>query len=418
MVLSVIVILLVAVIAYFHYVQGFFSATLSALIAIFAAVLAVSYQESAVDALLKGKMADQANAMMLCILFAAIYIVLRIIFDKAIPGNVRVPVLAEKIGAGVMGIVVGIFSVGIFVLAAEMLPFGPSIGGYARYALRGERHVIVPTNGQSVDSYVYDELKSDRFEPADEQSLLLPVDDIVVATVAHLSAGGTLAGAQPLASIHPDYLQELFGNRLGIQVGARHSALNANGENTVSVAGVYSLASLPTLDPEFKGLRSDRQVPAVTRPGPGQVLLVVRIMVGHNAADDADNLFRFSTGSIRLVANDKDYYPIGTVDNGDQLFSQKLDDFLFLNLSKSDAGIDAAFLVDKSDLFGSSEPTTEKIPAGRFIEVKRLADVNLAGMTVQTQLPPSPSIAVMRKPIAMAALKAASATPAPVGTSH
>jgi Colicin V production protein len=420
MILSIIIILLIGVVAYFHYVQGLFSATMSAFAAIISAVLAVSYQEPVVNLLLKGKMADQANAMIMSVMFAAGYLILRIIFDKAIPGNVRVPLLVDRIGAAVMGVVVGIFATGIFALAAQMLPFGPSIGGYARYSLRDTQAVVVPTRPgyQDVDSSVYDEMSKETFEPGDEHSLLVPVDDIVLATVQHLSDGGGLAGDRTLASIHPDYPQELFGNRLGIQVGARRSALNLGSENAISVPGVYTVSSLPTADPEFKQLRSGRKIEPVTKPESAQqVLLIVRVMVGHSAADDADNLFRFSTGSVRLVAGEKNYYPIGVVDNASILMSQKLGDFLFLDLKTADTGFDAAFLVDRADLFGSSAPTEDKIAPGTFIEVKRFAKVDLSGQTVNAQgYQPSPSIAVLRKKIAMDQLKLPAVAPVQQGT--
>src|SRR5688500_12369491 len=105
MLFSIIVILLIGLVAYFQYLQGFFSAALSAIIAIIAAVIAVGYQETVVNLLLKGKFADQANAIALIVLFAVIYIALRFLFDKAVPGNLRFPLYVEKIGAAVSGIV-------------------------------------------------------------------------------------------------------------------------------------------------------------------------------------------------------------------------------------------------------------------------------------------------------------------------
>src|SRR4051812_24831981 len=133
MILSVIIILLVAGVAYFHYAQGFFSATISATIAVLSAALAVGYHEVVVYGLLKGKMADYAHAFVLVGLFALSYIILRTLFDKLVPGNIRLPVIADRVGGGVMGLIAGIFTAGIFALAAESLPFGPAVGGYTRY---------------------------------------------------------------------------------------------------------------------------------------------------------------------------------------------------------------------------------------------------------------------------------------------
>src|SRR5438034_7178515 len=121
MILGILIIAIVGGVAYFHYAQGFFSATFSALCAVLAAVLAVSYHEPVITTLLQGKAADYATAMTLCGLFALIYIVLRVITDKAVPGNIRLPVPIDRVGGAAMGLVAGIFTAGIVALAAQSL---------------------------------------------------------------------------------------------------------------------------------------------------------------------------------------------------------------------------------------------------------------------------------------------------------
>src|SRR5688572_30020635 len=98
---SIIIALIVLAIAFIHYLQGFFSSTISAILAIIAAVLALSYHEVIVHSLLGGKMADTAHAMVLLVLFAALYMIPRTIFDKLVPGAVRVPDIADKVGGAV-----------------------------------------------------------------------------------------------------------------------------------------------------------------------------------------------------------------------------------------------------------------------------------------------------------------------------
>src|SRR5579884_3691550 len=133
MIFALAMLLVVGVITFFHYIQGFFSATLSAIIAVIAAVFALSYHETVVETLLGGRMANQAHAMALLGLFALIYLLLRVVFDKAVPGNVRLPVLMDKVGAVVMGLIAGIFGAGIVAIAAQELPFRTAIAGYTRY---------------------------------------------------------------------------------------------------------------------------------------------------------------------------------------------------------------------------------------------------------------------------------------------
>src|SRR6266542_1268208 len=119
MILGLIVILLIAGITYWHYAQGFFSATFSAVSAVLAAVLAVSYHEVLVISLLRGAVADYAHGMMLVALFALIYIILRTAFDNLVHGNLRLPVIVDRIGGAAMGLIAGFFAGGMFALAAQ-----------------------------------------------------------------------------------------------------------------------------------------------------------------------------------------------------------------------------------------------------------------------------------------------------------
>src|SRR5690348_5034351 len=121
MTLSLLVLLLIGVIAYGHYLMGAFSATLSAFCAIIAAVLAVSWHESVIFLISPGSLGDIFNGITLCTLFALIYLILRYLFDLVIPANVRVPLIADRILGPAMGIVAGIFAGGIVVLALESL---------------------------------------------------------------------------------------------------------------------------------------------------------------------------------------------------------------------------------------------------------------------------------------------------------
>ncbi|MGB7159331.1 MAG: CvpA family protein [Tepidisphaeraceae bacterium] len=380
MIFSILILLLVGVIAFFHYTQGFWSATLSAIATIIAAVLAVSYHESVVDVLLKGKMADQANAFALVALFAIIYLILRIIIDKAIPGNLRMPVILDKVGAGVMGLVAGIFATGVVAIAAQSMPFDPLIAGYARRDMSEERQEGVSVTGKAqlqevpvppvIDSVSFDEGKADMF---------LPVDDWLVGTVAHLSDGGSLSGKRAMKTIHPNYLDELFAQRGGIEAGASRVATNA-AKKQVSIDGVFTVPAFAAqADGDLTSSRPDgKPVKYPDQPKDDEMFLIARISFGDGTADK-DNLVRFSPGSIRLVAESEDegwrnYYPIGTVEDASTLFANRIDDYLF---TREGAAVDVAFLVKKADVVtGKDEP---KFKDGVFIEVKRLARQPLTG---------------------------------------
>jgi len=409
MILTVIVIAVVAGVTYFHYAQGLFGATISATITIIAAALAIGYHENLINALLGGAIGDYATAGALVAIFALVYIVLRLITDKAIPGNVRLPLMIDRIGGAVMGLIAGLFTAGIVALTAQSLPFGPTL--FARYAVESSREVVVVppgvSSGRGVDMEVLDQLDEDTFVPEKKKKLMIPADDIVVSFVQKLSDGGSLAGARTLESIHPDYPDELFAQRLGVQVGAKRTAFNGKGKGQVSVPddGVFVVTQDLTrnqIDAELNDMHA-REVAHKKSGNEAQV--VVRVMFTKDAAD-SDGSVRISPASVRLVAGGQNVFPVGTLENG-QLYSNKVDDFLFINVKGADTGADFVFFVNPEDVVvggagavnpkeGAKDPP--KVKDGVFVEVKRLARIDLSGKTVGLSIPKAENVQVERKP--------------------
>ncbi len=407
MVASIVVIVLVLAIAGYHFTEGFFSALISAIAAVLGAVLAVSYCEPVVTQVFHGSMADSAHSIALVLLFVVGYSVIRMVIDKLIPGNVRTPATLDKVGGALMGLVAGTFAVGIFTIALQMLPFGPAISlfGYTRFPVGpSDRPVYVHYGGNKNDDDAmvhYQMVDSSLDADKETGKLWLPADDVVLNTVYHLSDGGSLAGSRTLASIHPDWLGEIFGERLGEQTGNRRVALVTPANHPVAVDAVFRGEGLPTFDGygQTKARVPDLEIRPLGYKQPwgdtlsskgGLVPLVLRVKVRSTATDDADHVIRFSPAQVRLVVRSepadngefraaKDYYPIGFMEDG-RVVTNRIDDFLFLNTAEA-TGFDAVFMVDKSILVGGKNKTTEVAP-GTFINVKRLATVDVAGMTV------------------------------------
>lgn len=387
MILGIVAILLVGVIAYFHWVQGLFTGTISAAIAAIAAVLAVSYHEPLAAALLQGKFSDQAYAITLIALFALIYLIGRVIFDNFVPGNIRLPAMVDKVGGGVMGFIAGMFAIGILILAAQTLPFGAAVAGYARYTLKDSREVQLPqSRGQAVDIMVNDELKNDDVDPnkADE-GLLLPVDDFVIGMVNQLSDGGSLEGDRPFKSIHPAYINELFFQRAGVQVGAKHVALNTAKLKGAEFVKAFAVDSLDQAEGEMKEIRPPRK--EVAKPltsTPVKQVVVIRIKFEDDATDD-DHMVRVGTASVRLVAGGKNYIPVGTLNNG-LLLANKPDDFL---VAKPGESVDFVFNVERDALKraggGDEKKPAYKFAKGALVEVKRMIRFDLGDATLDTE---------------------------------
>jgi hypothetical protein len=399
MIFAGLILLLIGAITFFHYTQGFFGAAISAILTVFAAIIAVSYHEMLVP-LFGGAAADFASALSLMGLFLIIYILLRVAFDKAVPGNVRVPVIADKVGAAVMGLFAGIFATGIVVIGAQELPFAPSIAGFVRYDSQPDRQVTVDTKGKSFYSKNWDELSSTTPGTfGDEHGLpILPVDNIVIGLVDKLSTEtGSLQNDKPLYRVHPDFLGELYGDRVGIEPGTLHTATNLPSAHmeAVRVSGLFTVdPKIAQVESEFNS-RSGGALKPVDVKG-NEMLLAVRVMFNKEAAD-ADGIVRFSPGSARLMlhkdpqSNDpddfEDFYPIGTMQGTDRLMLNKVDDFLFCQNGK---GADLVYKVPKKSF-------EKSVPDGTFIEVKRQARVDLGGMKVSPKLVPSSEVEVMRK---------------------
>src|SRR6185369_12489818 len=101
------------------------------------------------------------------LMFAIIYIVLRTIFDKMIPGGIQLPAAMDKAGGALMGLVAGAFALGIVVIAAQQLPFGVTLGGYGRYETSSSRSAPVPTGAVGArpkEANTYDEMTSEKFD--------------------------------------------------------------------------------------------------------------------------------------------------------------------------------------------------------------------------------------------------------------
>lgn len=387
---AIVVIILIGLIAFFHWIQGLFSATISAILSVIAAMMAVAYYEPLTQALLKGKLADQAQGMVLVALFGGVYFVLRVVFDKLIPGNLRLPSTVDKVGGAVMGVVAGVFSVGTLALAAQMMPFGAAIAGYAPYNLAPDRTATIKLTRQVqlVDAPIEGELQNDTLDQGNS-AMILPVDYWVQQLAGHLSEA-TLAGDRPLERVHPDLVQELFASRVGIQAGANLVAINSPTRQDVKVEGAYTLEKVSQKWAQPTTIRQGKLAETL-ESGARSTLVVVRIAVSHTAAGDG-NIFRFSTGAVRLVVHGKQYFPIGTFTDG-MLLRSRPDDPLYINTSDGGSAANMVFQVDLSEMT-VKEGEEVRFTAGAFLAVKRMALVDLSNKSIEREQPPAGNVMV------------------------
>jgi len=413
MLMQIIVLLLIAAIAYFHYVEGFFSASLSAILAMIAAMGAFSLHEPVAQLMIGQKfLPDDAQSISLVVLFGLMYFLPRLAFDNLVSGNVRLPLLVDKIGSAVLGLFAGVMVLGTMAIALQELPFGATVAGYGRYAVLPDRQVaMIPPGGSNTSNFtISDEVaetvlgsdwgvsaahpmhhvctpvEADRWATKipPQSSLAIPVDDMVIAMVSAASQGG-LGGDQVLRQLHPDFLLELFAQRLGIESGQRHTA--SNPACTVSTVFLPT-ESIPVMDDFPDAMRTnsagnDPPLPVLTSPIKSSdecKVLVVRTSISDpNGDEDADKIMRLSTSSVRLCmpvgATWADFYPEGTLlhAGGTLLLWNKPSDPLFLDFS----GGNKPKIVDWVYLVPADAIREKKLPAGTFLEFKRNATANL-----------------------------------------
>lgn len=391
MIFSLIILALVGAIVFFHYSQGLFSSFLSAVIAAISAVVALGFHEQLVFAISGGKMSDSAHAGMLCALYGGTYLVLRLAFDAMVPGNVNFGVWPDRIGGAALGLIAALFTAGIVAIAAQALPFGPSVAGFARWETSDYKTNLsgVPDwakfgrNEDIVEKLInFDQMKDATLDPKRSSGLLVPADSFAIGFIDTVSAG-SLAGDTRWTDVHPDYLTELFAQRLGIQPGAKKTAFPMNDQSQVEVTAVFKAnpAGFPQIDGDLQDFRPPASEPPFQQTltaGEGQTLIIVRAIV-RNDASDADSKIRFSLASFRLFAGGKNFYPVAVLKGTTEAIHQRADDFLIIDGGK---GVDLIFSVDTEALLGKdADPSAAeiKLAPGAFLEFKRLSRVNLGG---------------------------------------
>jgi hypothetical protein len=393
MVFNIAILLLFAGIVYFHWVQGMLTAVTSMVMAIVASMIAVGYHEVIVNNYLAGAMADYAHGLVISTLFAVVYIVGRLLFDQLVPGNTRVPLYMDKIGGAACGAVAAIFALGTLSIGVQMMPFYSSILFFDRFDSenRPGPNMSLPGKSQMVSTEVAGALKVDG-DVIDQGGggLMLPVDMWVQSFVGFQSSRGALRGNSNFNDVHPNLVMQLYNQRLGVQPGAKRSAMNLQeNKKEFSVAQLFELKSLWQLDSEFKEIRTTETYVASSelKLTGSQVALVVRAQFTNDAADK-DGVVRLSPGSVRLVAGPlggerKNYYPVGTLYRGCLLSRNRRDDPIFVSTGAQKADesnpkmLELVYLVERDDVFDAAG-----IRAGVFIEAKRMGYVDLAGKEV------------------------------------
>ena len=277
MLFILITLVLVLAIAFFHSLQGAFSAILMAVFTILSAAVAVNFYARLSGACMaylpKGWM-EYSDAMCLAVLFFLTLVVLRVVGDNFIKGNIVLPIWADRIAAGIISIPVALLVVGMASLSVQMLPFDGRFLFFHRFDEQGYRRSVFPK-----------------------------ADDFAASTLGMLSVN-SLSGDNNFAMLHPDWPGELSAQRYAVQQQSRHVVE----PGCVKVLDAWRIDEpLVVLDYSMMGQRDRRSLKAGQKESipaeEGNYYLVVRMELTEKACDP-DGYQRFGWGQARLVGFD------------------------------------------------------------------------------------------------------------------
>lgn len=315
MIFNVVVLLLVLAITFLNSIYGLYSGLINVFCAIVAAAAALGFFEPATD-LLSGSLGlspTYSGPVAMVLLYCGVLIVLRLLADMLLRGNVRVPAAVDWGGGAVCGLLIGLISTGVMTLAVLMLPIGDTIMGFQR---------IQRADSRTADGFV--EFQQNRF--------WLRQDEFVAGLVSQLS-GGSLSGSAPLEAAYPDFTEWVSwtGNIVqpeSLTAPSRNAKNGGDGfENGVRVVAFWKPAgSVKGRYRSEKPTKNNQEPPYKEmeyRPAPGQELIAARLELNPSASDQDEGTphHRFRPTMIRLVGRTPDgetaqYWPrlLGNVD--------------------------------------------------------------------------------------------------------
>ncbi len=279
---------LILAIAFFQGLQGLFSSLIMCVLTILCAGLAFGTYDSIFSSFLIDTQPEYGQAIALMAVFILSLLILRVLSDMFISGNMVFPVWVERIGGGVFGLITGVVMVGMLQIAFQLLPFDADLLGFNRFA------AFKPGTGQEIEP---DDLKK---TPADQiewrrQNLTLNPDGFVVSLASTLSRGA-LSGRAQFAALHPDFLEELQWRRSAAQRESRHVV-------PADSLQVKKASLLP--DGKLLRKRLDRSgqsttIEPIQAPELDHQWLAVKVRVDYDARDE-DGYHRFSPTQVRVV---------------------------------------------------------------------------------------------------------------------
>jgi len=250
MIFSLIVIGMVLGLTYLWLVRGFFNAFLHMVCVLIGGALAFAAWEPVSYALLGvlpksgtlGFLQGAAWGIGLIIPFAVSVIVLRLVVDSLIKGNVTLGTAADYAGGGVCGFITSTISVGVLLMGMGGLPLGSGFAGYQPVWYNADRNLGVGSIKLS-------------------DSLLYPADKLTAKLYSSLSTNA-FGSSQPLAKWYPELHAVNFASRMSTEDGKGRNTLQPS---DFRLESVYTVGNATTGTPAGE-LLVDMRDPEVPQP--------------------------------------------------------------------------------------------------------------------------------------------------------
>ena len=133
--LNILILLILAIMAWWWTSQGLFSGFIHLVCTIFAGAIALALWEPLVYGFLLSRMPEYAWGVGLLVPFAAALLLARTIADKTVPGNLSFHNIPDAVGGGFMGFCSAVLTAGFLVIGLQMIGL-PDLLGYTAYRLK------------------------------------------------------------------------------------------------------------------------------------------------------------------------------------------------------------------------------------------------------------------------------------------
>ncbi|NOT00146.1 MAG: hypothetical protein HOP29_05920 [Phycisphaerales bacterium] len=368
--LSLLLLAAMGAMAYLQTIHGMVSAVINCVLVLICVPTAVATFEWVAYSWLSEPLGDLAPPVALMATFLLPFIVLRVALDALITRSNLLPVVLDRSVAAVAGFLGAYLSIGLLAMAIQMVPFGGSFLGTARF----DRE-----KGEETDLW----LGPDRF----------------AAGFAGMMTRGVFSGDRRWEDIHPDLITEI-----------RWSTAVDRHVRTVAPPGTVRLVKveLPRyiFDKTPASGRGTNLVPASYNPvsAPvGRQWFLIRVAVGEESRD-ADERHRFTRRQAWLAGYPRDgaslarYLPVAITDSDDTTRHCRIND---RDLYRPGDNDEIDFVFEVEDEF---RPL--------FLSYKSGARVDLAKVDLKPEQAPA---VASTSPVAPAP-PAPPSTPAPAGS--